>query len=440
MRSFRRSTATVLVASVGLTIALTLLPDGWVPMPVVARFWIASVFTALVSGGALAWTHLFHDPTLATARTPGVQGWIEVAGGEVVVEVGGVTRRYPTEQVAAGWTEPVDGGHAAVLRMKDGDLVSVRVDDAAAAHAIVRAAGVSAERMALRIKLPSRAEQQVAGRSAAVGQLLALGLFALPCLAAFAWLIREMLFSGEPALVFLLEIVGFAVGISILLLYRIVGSLVSPSVLVGTDGIAIQRGRWRRYLPYRLVAAVQKYPLGVRIHTRDGKAILLPTWTSASVQAARPSASAADRRAAQLDEARRDVLHERIRLAMEGGGGDLAAAELALLDRAGRTVERWRADLGRLLEGATYRAVGLDRGTLEQVVADPAALPSRRVAAAFALSKTDDATVRERARVATEACADERLRVAITRAVDGELDELAEALETEPPAPLRRAL
>jgi hypothetical protein len=294
--------------------------------------------------------------------------------------------------------------------------------------------------MALRIRLPSRAEQQGAGRAAAFTQLLALAIFGLPSLAAFAWVIHAVLFSGDERLQTLIGLVAIAVAISAFLLYRIVQFMGSPTVLVGTDGIAIQRGRWRRYVPYRRVTAVERYPLGVRIQTREGAAILLPTWTHASVQAAQPSASAADRSAAQLDEARRDVLHERIRVAMASGGGDLGRAELALLDRAGRTLERWREDLGRLLEGANYRGVGLDHDSLEQVVSDPAAAPSRRVAAAFALSKTGDRAVRERARIVTEACADERLRVAIRRAVDGELDEVAEALETEPPAPLRRAL
>ena len=394
----------------------------------------------LLSGGALAWTHLFHDPTLATARAHGGKGSLEIGSEAITVHVDGVTRHYAAERVAAGWTEAVDGGHAAVLRMTNGDLVSVRVEDAASAHRIVRAAGVSAERMALRIKLPSRAEQQGAGRTTAVIQLLALAVFGLPSLAAFAWLIHAVLFSGDERLPVLLGVVAVAVAISALLLYRIVQFVGSPSVLVGADGIAIQRGRWRRYVPYRRVAAVERYPLGVRIQTREGTAILLPTWTHASVQAAQPLASAADRSAAQLDEARRDVLHERIRVAMASGGGDLGRAELALLDRGGRTLERWREDLGRLMEGATYRGVGLDHDSLAQVVSDPGAAPSRRVAAAFALSRADDGAVRERARIVTEACADPRLRVAIRRAVDGELDEQAEALEMEPPAPLRRAL
>ncbi|MEJ7734744.1 MAG: hypothetical protein WKG00_36815 [Polyangiaceae bacterium] len=397
MRAFRRGTAAVLVASAALTIAVSLLPGGWMPLAVVARLWTAGLLGAVMSGGALAWTYFFHDPTLATARARGGAGSIEVVGEVIVVDVDGMTRRYPTDHVAAGWTEPADGGHAAVLRMKDGDLVSVRVEDAAAADALLRAAGVSPERMALRIRLPSRAEQQIAGRATAVVQLLALAIFALPCLAGMAWLIDAMVHSGETRLGILLGVVGFAVAISGLLLYRIVAFLASPSVVVGTDGIAIQRGRWRRYLPYRLVVAVETYPRGVRVRTRDGKAILLPTWTSASARAARPAATDADRRAAELDEARREVLHERIRGAMASGGGDLAHAELALLDRAGRSLERWREDLGRLLEGATYRGVGLDHDSLEQVVSDPGAAPCRRVAAAFALSRTDDRALRERA-------------------------------------------
>ena len=73
------------------------------------------------------------------------------------------------------------------------------------------------------------------------------------------------------------------------------------------------------------------------------------------------------------------------------------------------------------------------------MLSDPAASPTRRVAAAYALSKAGDSALHDRARIVMDACADERLRIAITRAVDGDLDEqMAEELEAEPRARRRR--
>lgn len=440
--AFREAMAVTLLVSLvaSLKFPAARLVTGIVPQDGLGWTFVACLLVAVVSAATLAWSYFFDDPTVAAARAQARAGTIELADGAITAAVDGKRHRYETKRITAGWIEPVDGGHVAVLRVRGGDLISVRVDEATEAQALLRAAGVSAERMALRLKLPSRADQQVAGRSAAVAQLTMLGAVGLPSLAFFGWLIQEALRSDDRGLSVLLGVVAVGMVLSAGLLVRIIAFLVPPAVVVGTDGVAIQRGRWRRYLPYRHVASVQKYPLGVRIRMRDRKEILLPTWTYASVHAAQRGASEARRRAARVDEARREVLYERIRAAMGSGGGDLAGAELRLLDRAGRSLQRWREDLGKLLEGATYRAAGLDQETLEQVLSDPGATPSRRVAAAFALSRTGDGAVRERARIATEACADQRLRVAILRAADGEIDEVAEALETEAPAPLRRAL
>src|SRR5262249_57537205 len=127
-------------------------------------------------------------------------------------------------------------------------------------------------------------------------QVMGLVVLGLPCLAALAWIVRALTL-GHGNIGPLLGVVGLALGTSAVLFYRIVRFLSSPSVVVGTDGIAIQQGRWRQYIPYRQVAALQKYPLGVRLRTREGRQILLPTWTSASGARSRPEAPAGARRA-----------------------------------------------------------------------------------------------------------------------------------------------
>ena len=435
VRTFRRGMAMALVACVAIVVTnpavLDELARGWL--------WLAGSLAGFAMAVTLAWSYLFHDPTLATARSKGRAGAVEISDREVVVFLEGAERRYARDRIVGGWIEPLGTGHAAVLRMKDGELLAVRVEDAAVGEALLRMAGVSAERQALQIRLPSRAEQQPAGRASALMQLLVLALFGLPCVAASAWVVRELLFGRAP-IAPMMVVIGIAVATSVLLLARIVRFLASPRVVVGADGVALGTGRSMRFYPYRQVAAVQKYPLGVRLRMRDGKSVLLPTWTSASVALAQPGAAERARPSARLDEARREVLYERIRSAMAIGGGDLSLAELSLLDRGGRTMDRWREDLGHLLETTGYRDVRLDRSRLEQVLSDPAATPTRRVAAAFALSKAKDPAVTNRARIATEACADDRLRIAITRAVEGEIDESIAELEVEPQAPRRRTI
>jgi hypothetical protein len=65
------------------------------------------------------------------------------------------------------------------------------------------------------------------------------------------------------------------------------------------------------------------------------------------------------------------------------------------------------------------------RSNFLDVVADVRAFPERRIAAAVALSATDDDAHRRRIRAAAHACADDELRAVIELAAEGEIDEAA---------------
>jgi hypothetical protein len=85
-------------------------------------------------------------------------------------------------------------------------------------------------------------------------------------------------------------------------------------------------------------------------------------------------------------------------------------------------------ELRALAVARDYREVQVDSERLWRLLDDPAAAPASRAGAALALSSIDAAS-RTRLRVAAEACAEPRLRVALSRVADGAPDDaLEEAL------------
>ena len=79
-------------------------------------------------------------------------------------------------------------------------------------------------------------------------------------------------------------------------------------------------------------------------------------------------------------------------------------------------------------EPSHYRETRLDEDRLWRVLDDAAAPPATRAGAALAISVLDQ-PARLRLRVAAEACAEPKLRVALSRVANGASDpELEEAL------------
>ena len=85
--------------------------------------------------------------------------------------------------------------------------------------------------------------------------------------------------------------------------------------------------------------------------------------------------------------------------------------ELDFLDRRGRPLEAWAADLrGRIGTAAGYRASAVVPEQLAAVAEHAAMSPERRVAAAVSAAASGDPAARRRIRLAARACADEELR------------------------------
>ena len=98
--------------------------------------------------------------------------------------------------------------------------------------------------------------------------------------------------------------------------------------------------------------------------------------------------------------------------------------------RGGRSASKWMNDARKMREdAASYRAAVLPDEELWRIVEDASASASERVGAALALRHGIDDAGRTRLRLAAEACAENRLRVALETATLDDDEALEHALE-----------
>ena len=186
----------------------------------------------------------------------------------------------------------------------------------------------------------------------------------------------------------------------------------STRVDVGSDGVLLLRLGQQRFVSYRaLRSALPIGPNGILLDMRGGAnvGLTLGGW--------------GDR--AQL----RDALVQRIEEARSAfAEGEGIATSEALVAPGGRAPQRWLREIRALATARDSRETRLDEERLWRVVDDATAPAGMRAGAAMALSALDQAS-RTRLRVSAEACAEPKLRVALTRVADGATDaELEEAL------------
>jgi hypothetical protein len=186
-------------------------------------------------------------------------------------------------------------------------------------------------------------------------------------------------------------------------------------LVIGADGVVIRRLFRDRFVPHARIAAVKVAAQRVELRLDDGSTVRAKARHLTPEEQVELST--------RLEDARRAWL---------AGTADQAA--LARLDRRGRAPAAWRDALRALLgEASGYREGSLSREDLLRVVESPAAPVERRLGAAMALSADGACEDRARIRVAAEACANPRVRIALAQAASGEIDEAAleEALAAE---------
>jgi hypothetical protein len=384
---------------------------GWVA--------IASLVAAVASAGALIQRRL--DPTVAAPPSRRRSGAISIAGGTLTLTTRAGRWSYPCTSIAEGWVERLTRNASVVLSLATGEVVTIEARDADEANRILVAAGVSADKQVMKSRLAP-----VLSRHPAAGCLV----IPFSIVAASGWLLavfvlvtnaNNVIFHnrawddtpmGPSLLMFALFSVGFG---------AIVVGLLPPQIVIGNDGVTLRGALRRRFVPYERVAQVRQQGNAVELVLRGGGFERLVVEDRFVPPGAKVN---------PVQQAIFDRIWDAMQMAAQGN----EAAPLGALDRAGRPLAAWRDHLIALGQGRSeYRRIALSREDIAAVLADVRAPRERRVAAALALSHTDDDAMKARLREAARACADEELAAALEAAAEDELseDKLAAALKAE---------
>jgi hypothetical protein len=223
-----------------------------------------------------------------------------------------------------------------------------------------------------------------------------------------------ILLIGSPLLRHLGMLPGLLVSDAVLIAVMLltVGRLLTR-VAVGSDGILLRSLGSRRFISYRSIEGASVDGRLISMTLRTGERIRLDLLGAFSEQ-----------------ERSRDALTQRIEEARAAfaASKDTAGTE-ALVAPGGRTVGQWVRDVRALARARDYREARVESQRLWNVVTDASAAPATRAGAAVALASAPEGDAKARLRVASEACADPRLRAALVRVADGASDEaLADAL------------
>ena len=238
----------------------------------------------------------------------------------------------------------------------------------------------------------------------------------------FATVARNMAFVGASVvamfvLSFGLAAVGLSFGGSLLPMLMVpwfLGAMIPSRISVGIDAVHL-RWMWRKKLiPMSKIAGIERgEQRQVRLRLYDGSEELI--YTSMRSNYRMGNDYAAQHRDAVL--ARIAEAHAAFRA--RGPAADVSS----LVGRGTRSREEWRAALAKLraAEGGYREAVVRD-DDLWRVVEDPSAPEDARGGAAMLLRRSLDDAGKARVRVAAEATASPKLRVALDAAA-GEADE-----------------
>ncbi len=204
-----------------------------------------------------------------------------------------------------------------------------------------------------------------------------------------------------------------------LLLGWIVG-LLSEELTVAADGFT-KRWLFTSYVSFAKVRSITATPLANgEVETQ----VVLHSGAVFTLRA-REHADHADEQGAESQ-----ALNANLRTAFEryqrgGNAQDL----VSLLSRGARDDVRWAQDILSLPGTASYRAMSVEPETLLMVVGDPSVAPECRIAAGAALVKSDPSQ-RERLRILSQGCAQERVRLALAEVSEAEDEEqLRESLQ-----------
>jgi hypothetical protein len=192
----------------------------------------------------------------------------------------------------------------------------------------------------------------------------------------------------------------------------------APRVVVGSDGVRVEGGFRRVFVPFSQVS-------GVRLVGHWGNPPYADVAPHTAVEVLRHGQPPLRLPTIAQTTDQVNALVKRIQDGMKAYAPAADDKLLGALERSGRPVARWREDLRKVaLAGGGFRDQALGREDFERVLADASASPDRRVGAALALRALDEEAA-PRIRLAAASAANEGVRVALEAAGAEEIDEEA---------------
>ena len=408
--------------TLGVRIQRTLLPTvaAWLGLAATGVFMVlrpdlAGATFYPLSFALFALLHLYYGirTPLGLDRAPRPD--VEITPDRVALVGEGFDARIARRSLTDGWIESFKGEHRVALRKKGGDVVWIRVAGHEAGVALLEALGLGADRHLLRVPLVSRYFERF---SHTARDLIAFAL-CIPLLILGGMTIAA---AHAPGLALGLAVAGW-----LACAYKVLQWVTPRRAVIGVDGVTIRGLGTQRFVPFDSVRRAKADERGVQLELTSGEEVLLSTAPNPG----RPRLDPTPNPTGQ-------ALWDRMRQAVEAGRlGTDDDSRFAILDRAGRSLEAWRAELAALGAGkasnATYRNAALDRDELLRVVRDGSAPAERRIGAALAIGASGEASFRKDLRIAVDTCSNERLRIALTKAAEGQVDEdeVAAAAEQE---------
>ena len=321
------------------------------------------------------------------------------------------------EEVVAGWIEEP---HRAMVETRRGDVVGVACASPEEARAVLASVGVVRPRAVLRVALSSGADRTPAGRAMAVVGIAVASMAAFFSFLALLLGLRGM--SLDFGAVFAMIFFSAVCVVLVAAIRAMLGFMSRRDVVLGADGLTLPHRDL--YVPFRDVTRWSRHRRGVSLVRADGTVIELPTWARGEPPLDTPAAEGTTGAVAQA------TLAAKIAEGVDAARSPATSEALALLERAGRSRDEWRAALLALpRSGVTYRVAGVDNEPLEKAIVDGAAPLERRVAAAVALRARAPEAAERAVRIAVESTAHADTARVLAAAGEGEIDE--EWLEEE---------
>ncbi len=352
--------------------------------------WLAIWRTGLVGGITSAIVLAIAGAVVAALR-PAREGVLRTDGTDLVMETGSLVRRTPLAQVTSGVVVPRQEGTRVELELDSGNRLFAEVAGVAQGQRVLEALGLDASKRRCTVPLEPRAlsvMKRVGLITAAIfGILVVLGAMT----------------NGAP-----LGMTGaIAMLTSVTAATLLAVRVTRPrEITIGADGLRLDWRGGRRFLPLETLESVRADGRSIELTLRDGRREIVRLPSGANLDGAGAIAL-------RIDQA----IRAHLRAPDE-------KARLDLLSRSGRSIEQWRAALGKLTERAEgYRAAGLSGDDLAAIVQNPASSSEHRMGAALALASVKDAAQKSQLRIAADACASEPMRIALGKLAEGEIDE-----------------